>query len=66
MKVRALFVAIIFSLVAALSGCAGSKTYLVAVGYLALFVLFKLLRKGVFHLFAPYCIALGLVVILQM
>jgi hypothetical protein len=35
MKARVLFVVMIFSLVAALSGCAGSKTYLVEVGYLA-------------------------------
>jgi len=35
MKKRALFVVMIFSLAAALSGCAGSKTYLVEVGYLA-------------------------------
>ena len=35
MKVRALFVVIIFSLVAALLGCAGSRIYLVEVGYLA-------------------------------
>jgi len=35
MKKRALFAVMIFSLAAALSGCAGSKTYLVEVGYLA-------------------------------
>lgn len=35
MKIRALFVVIIFSLVAALLGCAGSKIYLVEMGYLA-------------------------------
>jgi len=35
MKIRVLFVVMIFSLIAALSGCAGSKTYLVEVGYLA-------------------------------
>ncbi len=35
MKGRVLFVVMIFSLVAALSGCAGSKIYLVKVGYLA-------------------------------
>jgi hypothetical protein len=33
MKVRALFVVMIVSLIAALAGCAGSKTYLVKVGY---------------------------------
>jgi len=35
MKKRALFAVMIFSLAAALSGCAGSKTYLVKMGYLA-------------------------------
>lgn len=35
MKVRVLFVVMIFGLVAALLGCAGSKIYLVEVGYLA-------------------------------
>jgi len=35
MKKRALFAVMIFSLAAALSGCAGSKTYLVKMGYLS-------------------------------
>jgi len=35
MKARVLFVVVIFALVASLTGCAGSKTYLVEVGYLA-------------------------------
>jgi len=35
MKKRALFAVMIFSLAAVLSGCAGSKTYLVKMGYLA-------------------------------
>jgi len=35
MKKTALFAVMIFSLAAALSGCAGSKTYLVKMGYLA-------------------------------
>lgn len=35
MKVRALFVVMIFTIIAALLGCAGSKIYLVEVGYLA-------------------------------
>jgi hypothetical protein len=35
MKARALFVVMIFAVIAVLSGCAGSKTYLVKVGYVA-------------------------------